>query len=147
MENFKLENFRREYPNIEFPTFYTLNDKEIFNLQSTLFRKLRLAEKSLLKLTELINSIALVIKETDANNDNFRLLTLLSDNNIKPNALVYLNWYRYDRIDKMRLIDLNKYFNDIGIQALMILTSLMTHILGFCLLRHNGILSLARLTR
>ncbi len=145
MENFKLENFRREYPNIEFPKFSTLDDKEIFSLQCKLFRKLRLTDKDLLKLTKIIDSMTSIVGHTDVNNDNFDLLTLLSNKNIRPNELVYLNWYRYDQIDKMKLTDLDKYFYDIWYPIsddIDIFDDSCSWVLS---VRHYGILSLAKL--
>ena len=39
MELFKIRHFKAEYPNMEFPEFYSLDDAELLILQNSLFDK------------------------------------------------------------------------------------------------------------
>jgi hypothetical protein len=38
---------------------------------------------------------------------------LLSQQSIQPEKNVFINWYRYDRIEEIGFFDLDKYFGDI----------------------------------
>ncbi len=112
MEMFKIEHFKTAYPNIEFPEFYSLDDADLPRLQNRLFDKLNIKDRDLLKLTKTLNSLASIISAVNAENEGFYLSSVFSHENIRPNEWVYLNWYRYDQVDKIRFSDLEKYFDD-----------------------------------
>ncbi len=112
MENFKVVHFKNEWPNKVFPKYSSLNEQELSIVQDNLLEKLSLAKnRNLLKLIEKVDSIALLVNDANAENDKFCLLDLLSSQSIQPNDFVYLNWYRYDDVDQMQLIDLDKNFD------------------------------------
>jgi len=113
MDSFKIEHFKTEYPNIAFPECHSLDNTELLILQNHLFDKLSFKNRDLLELTKKLNDLASVIFDVNAENEDFCLSSVLTGKNIKPNRLVYLNWYRYDQIDKIGFADLEKYFDSI----------------------------------
>ena len=142
MEMFKIEHFKTEYPGIAFPEFHSLDETELLILQSHLFDKLDSKDKDLLKLTKTFNSMASVISNINAKNEGFYLLSVLSTANIKPNEFIYLNWYRYDQVDKMRFFDLEKYFDNIWYPSSDDLDIFDDSYAWILSVRHDGALSL-----
>ena len=51
--------------------------------------------------------------DMNSNDENFDLSAALSSMKIKCPENVFVNWYRYDNIDKFNLLDLTRYFDDI----------------------------------
>ena len=45
--------------------------------------------------------------------DNFKLINTLNDLNIKSLKRVFINWYKFDKIDELFIDDLDRYFGDI----------------------------------
>ncbi len=112
MENFKIEHFKRNNPADDFPAFNSLT-----------FDKIQLIYDKLLKaiggyfspdqLVKKINELETLVKNVNANNEDFLLKSLLCEINIHPQQKVYVNWYRFDNIDELYFADLNMYFSDI----------------------------------
>jgi hypothetical protein len=72
---------------------------------------------SSLKLVNALEKKSSLIPGADAESDNFDLKSTLSKVGISPNEHVFLNWYRFDRIDEIGLDDLSAYFDDIWYPA------------------------------
>lgn len=146
MEMFKIEHFKREYPNAEFPEFYSLNNIELRVLQNCWFSKLGFKDRDLLILTNTLNAQSLPIPDTNAEDKGFCLSNVLFHEHIKPNEWIYLNWYRYDQIDKMKFSELEKYFDDIWYPSSDDLDIFDDSYAWILSIRHDGVLSLLKFT-
>ncbi len=148
MQHFKVEHFEEEWPRKKFPKYYSLNNKELSDIQKKLFAQYFLdRNNNLLGLVREIDSIQLTIDKVNAKDDQFCLFKLFSDQNINSTDSVFINWYRYDDIDEIRLSDLDKYFDDIWYpdsDDIDIFDESCSWVLS---VRHDGILSLGISTR
>lgn len=113
MEKFKIEHFERDNPLKKFPWFRSLNAHELETITQNLSEKLRLTFQDNLSFTKTIAELGAPVNGVNAEDDGFKLSKVMSFLDIKPQANVYINWYRYDRIDEMTFVDLDEYFDDI----------------------------------
>lgn len=113
MESFKIENFEKYYDDVIFPKFKELDAREINEFQKKLTLKLGMSEINLLNLTASIRRMSTGIEKINAQSEGFDFNELLSSLHTEKIESVYINWYRFDVIDKMKLIDFAKYFDDI----------------------------------
>ena len=114
MEEFKIEHFEKEYPDTKFPWFEVLNDQEIIELRNGLYSRLsieRLSDDKI--LVQRINNAVILIENVNASRIGFSLLGLLKSKGIESSDVVYVNWYRFDDVDRFKLEDLSEYFDDI----------------------------------
>ena len=113
MENFKIDQFKAK-GNIAFPWFKSLSTEECLNI-SQRWRAVMQCELGVsdLDLMNIILSKSEVIKNCSSEDTNFDLSALFMRLGVASNEKVYLNWYRFDRIDEMLLKDLTLHFNDI----------------------------------
>lgn len=143
MQQFKVDYFKREWPGTMFPNYYSLNDEELLIIQNKLFTKF-LSNKNgdLLELVQKIEAIGLAVDLVNAMNESFSLLDLFSKKNIYSNDFVYINWYRFDDIDRINFSDLDKFFDDIwypGSDDIDIFDDSISWILS---VKHDGTLAL-----
>lgn len=145
MDNFKIENFKREFPNAVLPEFRSLNESEVNLIQGKLFKLVKLDENSdLICLVNKICGQSLHVISKGAEDASFLLTTVLLDQGIQCDKFVYINWYHFDDIDKFNLKDLNKYFDDIWYPSsddIDIFDDSFSWVLS---IRHDGALSLYR---
>lgn len=109
MENFKIDLFKEEY-NIDFPYFTHLTKEECDFFIREIINKYNIKNSE--KLVEELNIVQSVIHDFNAD-ENFKLVDLFENYNIKYNSKIFINWYKFDNIDEMELVDLDKYFYDI----------------------------------
>jgi hypothetical protein len=114
MEEFKLINFRRSHPGAEPPRLRRLSDEEILQIRATLAAKLGLpAGSDPLALVRRLLEVESVLPDLDAESEQFDVLRALERAGVRPGPSVLLNWYRFDQIDELALIDLEAYFADL----------------------------------
>ena len=114
MEEFKIEHFEKENPDTKFPWFEVLNDQELIELRNSLFSRLSIESSSDDKiLVQRINDAGVFVENVNASRMGFSLLGLLKSEDIESNDVVYVNWYRFDDVDRFKLNDLSQYFDDI----------------------------------
>lgn len=115
MDQMKIDNYLRENPGQDFPSYVVLDKESCENIRSSLFKQLG--------LNPLVGNLKLV-NEVDRRGDisdgigydeeNFDLKqALLSLGLGSYPEFVYINWYRYDDIDKIKLVDIVNNFEDI----------------------------------
>jgi hypothetical protein len=143
MQAFKIDHFKDEWPDRIFPEYRSLDESELSLLQDKLFKKFIVKEKcNVIELFGIISSISCFIDGVSACDDNFSLSDLLSSQGINYDDYIYLNWYRFDDIDVMRLSDLDNYFHDIWYphsDDIDIFDKSYSWILS---VRHDGVLSI-----
>lgn len=113
MEKFKVDHFERDNPSKKFPWVSCLSVHEAKAITIKLAEKLKLTFQDNMSFTKAIVELETPVNSFNAEGEGFKLSKVMSFLNIKPQANIYINWYRYDRIDEMLFVDLDKYFNDI----------------------------------
>lgn len=114
MEKFKIDHFKNENPALDFPKYRSLNNEELINIQENLYSIFNIKEdRDLLRLVKTIDTHTINIENINVDDDDFNLQELFEFIKIKPAEFIYINWYRYDDIDSLRLSDFSIYFHDI----------------------------------
>jgi hypothetical protein len=114
MDAFKIDLFKAERPGEKLPEFRRLGDREADRLRSILSKRAGLiGQMSLLELTKGLFSLSHEVGGIDATEEGFSLTDLMEKLGIEPRKDVYVNWYRYDRIDQIRFEELAKHFASI----------------------------------
>lgn len=108
MEDFKISLFENEYK-IPFPEYKTLTNTECKVLLNRLSHKYNLEREDI--EMELASEHSFYDKANGE--DNFKLISTLNDLNIQPMKKVFINWYKFDKIDELFIDDLDRYFDDI----------------------------------
>ncbi|ASV12356.1 hypothetical protein [Leptospira santarosai] len=114
MEKIKIENFIATYPYKAFPYWEALSIQECAKIKKEIILKLSLPSN----VTDL-NFIKSIEKKgvfkaiLDLDHSENIKTTLVNNLPSTKNELIYINWYRMDRIDQMYLIDLINNFDDI----------------------------------
>jgi hypothetical protein len=138
VEEFKIENFEQEYGANSFPAFRSLACEEANHTLISLKRRLGLPDE--LNAQDVLKAIDLrsnVVDGVDATEEAFDLRAVLRGLEFSA-AMVFVNWYRFDRIDEFETEDLCKYFGDIfypSADDLEILDSSLTWLVS---IRHYG---------
>jgi hypothetical protein len=97
-----------------------------------------------LKLVKAIDDLAKPCDFASPIDDSFDLNELLATCKLEASDDVYINWYRYDKIDQLKKSDLARFFTDIwyeGSDDLDIFDGTFNWML---LIRHDGYLKLLR---
>jgi hypothetical protein len=114
MEKIKIDNFVKEYPGCHFPEFTSLDKDNCTAIYEKISKKLGLATTSDgLALVKTIDARQKTCPTAEGIGEQFSFTSLLTTYGLKGADNVYVNWYRYDRIDKLKFSDLDKYFLDI----------------------------------
>jgi len=112
MKNFKLDNFIKDHAESVFPNYFSLDDVSAMEIASEIGRKINFnTQHDGLSLVIALDSLSEICPGVNARNENFNLINFISDANISSNEELFVNWYRYDDIDKFNLCDLDKYFD------------------------------------
>ena len=114
MEKFKVEHFEKAHPGEKFPWYETLSDSELLKVREVLTEKLSL-DKSCdpIHLVQCVSSIGIVLENVNALNCSISLTQIFHSEGIRTNETVLVNWYQFDDIDRIRIKDFDKYFNDL----------------------------------
>lgn len=142
MDAFKIRNFRREHPHSDFPRFASLEPSECAQLRSAIAIRVgmpNLAEP--LHLLEALQDKAKPLVGADALSA-FDLQKAIAATGFQPREMVLVNWYRFDRIDRIALSDLSKHFCDIWYPASDDIEIFDESLDWFVCVRHDGVVSL-----
>lgn len=115
MDTIKIQNFAREYPGKDFPSFKSLAAIEAEKIKTIIASKLGVPQdsSSAIDIVKILEEYSSVIPNTNAESDLFNLRSTLLDTDISPKKNVFINWYRFDQIDEIAIDDLSLYFDDI----------------------------------
>ena len=117
MDEHKLDSFFREY-GATFPKFETLPASQIKNVIADLCR--HIAERDDGAVTEVLSRIQSgrdVFAGLNATDNNFSFGDLLLRSGIERPEFLFLNWGRFDDIDRIASVDFDDYFADIWYPA------------------------------
>lgn len=108
MEEFKIDYFKERNASKEFPEFEDLSDRECAVIKQLVQKKISVMDD--IELVKYIRGNSKLIQGVNANSENFNFQKLLTDLNIDIPKDVFVNWFRFDKIDKFHFKDLNTCF-------------------------------------
>ena len=113
MEKFKIEHFIKDNPGVGFPHYRELPSSQCHEIVDTIAEKYNIKANDSLELVNVLAARRTVIEAVNAEDISFDLCYVFKQVQVAPLDMIFINWYRYDRIDTMLFSDLVKYFNDI----------------------------------
>jgi hypothetical protein len=147
MEQFKIEHFKSEHPDHEFPSIGPIAERDIESLRERWFGNLDAEpDTDPLKVLTAIDSRSEPVPGT-ADEESFNLRNTLERLGVSAADTVYINWDRFDTIDAIALRDLSDHFQFIwypGADDIEIFDATCTWML---LVRHYGGVQIFRVKR
>lgn len=114
MDEVRRRNFEKSHPGVAVPRLDRLSEDEAALLRNRILGSTGLSKgTSNLELTRRVASEATPIAGADPCLPGFDLQRLVSALGIRVTDLAYVNWHRYDVIDRVSFVDLSRYFSDI----------------------------------
>ena len=145
MDQLKINNFINEYPNCQFPEYVSLSQGECALIVGSIKDKFFIPNAYIgLSLVKFIADLAVPCKGISCAEEDFNPNLFLDVCDIKLEGYVYINWYQYDRIDKIRSFDFIKYFHDIWYYELDDIDIFNDSFNWILLIRHDGFLKMLR---
>lgn len=112
MDEFKIEHFERDNPGQSFPWFERVANSRDIGMR--LLRRLGLpATTEGVAFLEALDERAQYTPAIDAEDDAFDLRRVLVTHRIPPPVNVLINWNHFEHVDRMRLDDLCRFFDDV----------------------------------
>lgn len=146
MDKLKIDNFSKTYPGVDFPRYISLDAAEAKKFRFMIAEKLKLDNcPDSLALVKKVDSLGELWKGRSAEEKSFNISQILSASGLNKPEYVYVNWYRYDDIDKLRLNDFDRYFEDIwypDVDDIDVFDDSVTWILSVA---HSGCIKLLKL--
>ncbi|HSG30980.1 MAG TPA: hypothetical protein VLB82_05485 [Thermodesulfobacteriota bacterium] len=113
MEKFKLEYFKNDFPNEDFPYYREIVGEELSKLRERFCNSFGLShELTPADMNKLTYELAKHYYELDnpiTNNNDWKKIILYSGINIKDDDRVLIKWEEYGKIDEMIFKDVCKY--------------------------------------
>ena len=113
MDRIKIEKFKADYPEREFPSFRSLSEGESHLLRERLAQRMGCSSADPRVLFNEFESRSGLLESMSADEQSFSLSSLIFRLSIHPQGQLYLHWYRENRIDEMALSDLDANFPNI----------------------------------
>lgn len=114
MDPFKRDRFAQMYPGVALPKATTLGDAKTRELRIKLANVVGFPrEVDNLALTNHLDSLLRPLDTKNAETSDFDLGATIRSVGIVPELRVFVNWYRYDRIDEFQLAELSHFFHAI----------------------------------
>jgi len=114
MEKFKIDHFERENGVGSFPWFRSLEGCALARLQDKIMTFfLDTFWFSPIESMQKLSSVSKEIYQINAEDPNFSLKEMLYFFKIYPKDTLYINWYKFDRIDEVRVADFCFCFDDV----------------------------------
>jgi hypothetical protein len=114
MDDFKIKNFAGEHPGKQLPV-QRVSPEEVATVRALLLRRLGLPHATDgLALVKTVEARSVPVESQDASRRDFDLAKVLVDLvDINLDDHVFLNWYRFDQLDRMRAAELAELFDDV----------------------------------
>jgi hypothetical protein len=149
VEHFKVERFKADFPDLEFPVVRRTVPEKCADLKRKMAKRLGLpTETSPLRLLEsLYDSFRTDQTDIVATDPNFNLGPLLKQSGIKTPQQVYINWDRFDHVDQIAFIDLLEYFHYLWYSVSDDVEIFDDDLRWVALIRHDGAVRIINLTK
>ena len=109
MDEFKIKDFEEDHPGQKFPAFRSLSDSEARKIAERLALKVGLhGVDDSLALVMAVCDGSPMIQGINAQDRDFDLEKVVKESGVRSKKDVYINWYRFDIIDSIALIDLSR---------------------------------------
>lgn len=145
MDKIKIDNFSRECAGSDFPEYVSLSKSACTELAESIQEKFALVNIcDGLTLVRAVDAMAKPCEVISHVGEEFCLNELLYACGIDAADDVYINWYRYDKIDRLKRNDLDSHFFDIWypeVDDIDVFDDSLNWILS---VRHDGYLKLLR---
>jgi hypothetical protein len=145
MDQIKIDNFSSQHPGCSFPEWDSLSKDACLGISRSIQEKFALENiPDGLALVRAIDAMAQPCKFTSHVSEDFDLDALLDACGVDAAEVVYINWYRYDEIDRLKRKDLSDNFDEIwypGVDDIDIFDDSLSWILS---VRHNGYIKILR---
>jgi len=143
MEKRNIQGFERAHPGVKFPYYRSLSSQEMTKIQDDLKEKLGLGKGvDDLELVKALARLAKPFSGYDADDDDFSLYKCIDELGITPRERVFINFYRFDDIDEMQLMDVDKFFKYIWYPASDDIDIFDSSLLWVISISHDGEISL-----
>lgn len=114
LHKIKIDNFLKDYPDKCFPEFSTFDEKAALQALDRIHERFFPSiSNDGLSLVKAMRLKAVVCRARSQVGDDFRLLNFINSCKIQTEEFVCINWHRFDKIDKIRLNDLDSFFYDV----------------------------------
>lgn len=114
MDHFKIKHFEHDYSGSGFPWFRPLESSETQQIRRALAGLIGMDEvDDNLLLTKRLHNMSSPVYNIHVEAESFDLALTLDTLGMEPQPYVYVNWYRYDEVDCIRLEDLSRNFKDL----------------------------------
>jgi hypothetical protein len=145
MEKIKLDNFSGEYPGRGFPEYVSLSKSACSDIAQSIQNSFALTNVTDgLTLVKAIDALAKPCEVASHVGEDFDLNAFLKACGIDAADVVYINWHRYDKIDRLKRCDLASHFYDIwypDVDDIDVFDDSLSWILS---VRHDGYIKLLR---
>jgi hypothetical protein len=136
MDEFKISLFKSEH-GTKFPEFRALPAIESNRLKNELSKRF---EINVLKFELELASMQQYYEQYNSLKE-FELINTLRDIGIKPRKKIFINWYRFERVDAIDIHDLNLYFYDIWFPSSDDIDLFDESLDWIISIRHDGVIS------
>lgn len=145
MDQIKIDNFSSQHPGCSFPEWDSLSKDACLEITQLIRKKFSLANiADGLALVRAIDALAQPCEIASHVSEDFDLNALLDACGVNAAEVVYINWYRYDEIDRLKRKDLARNFDDIwypDVDDIDVFDESLSWILS---IRHDGYIRLLR---
>jgi hypothetical protein len=118
MDQFKIENYQRDKPGMAFPSWEPVPPEKCSLFRERIASQVELQPRvDSLVLLRKLSEISFDVTSFEPDSARPDLLKILQSLKIEPLKQVYINWYRYENIDKMTFLDLELHLDDIWYPA------------------------------
>jgi hypothetical protein len=147
IEDFKIERFKIDFPDAEFPVVHALPSEKCVDLKRKLAEKLGLATNvaPVQLLETLYNSFHIEQAGFVTTDPGFNLDTLLTESGVRTPQQVCINWNQFDHVDEIKLTDLVKYFHYFWYPSSDDIEIFDNTLRWVTLVRHDGAVRVVRL--
>lgn len=109
MDDFKVILFENKYKK-SFPAYRELLTEECRHLLKSICKTYRISGED---FAMQLDSMQSVYSELNAADENFKLRNTFLKLDVVFNSTVFVNWFKFKKIDAFHIDDLDKYFDDI----------------------------------
>jgi hypothetical protein len=136
MDEFKISLFENEHK-ASFPQYRELTKLENQKLADEISKKYNI---NILNFKMDLAAKQSFYNESDSL-ENFKLIDALKKIGITPMKEVFINWYKFERLDVFNAVDLDKYFYDIWFPSSDDIDIFDESLKWVVSIRHDGIIS------
>jgi hypothetical protein len=113
MQEFKRKHFEAAHPGTPYPRVETLSEGEATALRARIAERVKCSADDGLALVQSLAARSVLVEGIAADSDDFHLLGTLWRFRVRPQPTVFINWYRFDNVDRIDVEDLSRHFGDI----------------------------------